>query len=113
MPAERETATELLTPTVTELLDVTAPLAGEMVSQLPPLAVLAEAVKESPVEALVTATALEAGVNTLSAKSNATALGVTETTGVAGGRTTKVTRTSADDVVLAAAVALVTVIVPE
>jgi hypothetical protein len=112
MPAESDSATELLTPTVTELLEVTAPLDGDTVSQLPPLAVLAEAVKESPVEALVTASALEAGVNTLSANENATALGVTETTGIAGGRTTNVTCTSADDVGLAVAVALVTVIVP-
>jgi hypothetical protein len=92
MPTDSDAATELLTPTVTELDEVTVPEGGETVSQLPPLAVLALAVKESPLELLVTETALDGGVSTLSAKSNATADGVTETTGVAGGRTVKNTR---------------------
>ena len=67
MPTDNDAATVLLTPTATELVEVTAPLAGETVSQLPPLAVVALAVNDSPLELLVTATALDAGVNTLSA----------------------------------------------
>jgi hypothetical protein len=67
MPADSAAATELLTLTVTELDVVTAPDAGVTVSQLPPLAVLALAVKESPLELLVTVTVPDGGVRTLSA----------------------------------------------
>ena len=113
MPTDSDAATKLLTPTVTELDEVTVPEAGETVSQLPPLAVLALAAKESPLDVLVTETVPDAGVRTPLAKLNASAPGVTETTGIAGPRTMKYTRACADRVFAAVADTLVTVIVPE
>ena len=113
MPTDNDAAAVLHTPTATELVEVTAPLAGETVSQLPPLAAVALAVTDNPLKLLVTATALDAGVNTLSASLNANAGGVTETTGVAGARTVKYTCAVADAVLTAVADTLLTVIVPE